>query len=100
MIFSHVLYQLSYLGTVGRSTRGRTRNDITQVRADTSMRVPQAPRRNAGSQCVNLPIGKSVNLRDSAFIFLLLRLLIETNARPAAIADLLFGGAFVFVSVG
>jgi len=84
---------------VGRSTRGRTRNDITQVPAETSMRVPQAPRRNASPQCVNSSIGKSVNSRDPAFIFLTLRFLIEPHAGAAAIADLRFGGAFVLVPV-
>jgi len=64
------------------------------------MRVPQAQCRNAGSQCVNLSIRKSVNLRDPALIFLLLWFLIKPHAWPTAVADLLFGGAFVFVSVG
>ena len=30
VIFSHVLYQLSYLGTVGPQSRGRSRQHITQ----------------------------------------------------------------------
>ena len=58
VIFSHVLYQLSYLGTVGRSDRSRTRNGITQVPANASMRVPQA---NAKMQALNASICQLVN---------------------------------------
>ena len=50
-------------------------------------------------QCVNLSIGKSVNLRDPAFIFFPFWFLIETNAGAAAIAHLLFGSAFVLLPV-
>ena len=32
VMFSHVLYQLSYLGTVGRKTRGRSNESYHAVR--------------------------------------------------------------------